>query len=373
MPFIGTQPDVGGYSVLDALTASATASYTLQKDSANFSPSSANQLLVSLNGVIQKPGSSFTVSGSTLTFSSALTSSDSIDFIIAMGEPLLIGTPSDGTVSTSKIADDAVTGAKIENNPTIAGNLGVTGDLTVDGNTLHVDSANNKVGLGVDPGTMPSFVTHAISVINGGGIGITSPSSGDNRLIFFGTGTSSSDVQLAAIKNTTSDLMFLGASGVEKARILNSGGISFNGDTAAANGLDDYEEGTFTATLVATGSTFQYTYRTGSYTKIGNCVNFNLYIQLDGGGNSFVGNAVSITGLPFTSNSAANNNFRYYVHGRYLNVDGSNYYYVTANLSNGSAAFSLNQAGDNVPNKALPATYLSSSSGQLFINGWYHI
>ena len=113
MPFIGTQPDVGGYSVLDNLTASATASYTLQKDSANFSPSSANQLLVSLNGVIQKPGSSFTVSGSTLTFSSALTSNDSIDFILAMGEPLLVGTPSDGTVSTAKIATDAVTNAKI--------------------------------------------------------------------------------------------------------------------------------------------------------------------------------------------------------------------------------------------------------------------
>ncbi len=103
MPFIGTQPEVGGYSVLDALTASATASYTLQLNSANFVPASANQLLVSLNGVIQKPGSSFTVSGSTLTFSSALTSSDSIDFIIAMGEPLLVGTPSDGTVTDAKI------------------------------------------------------------------------------------------------------------------------------------------------------------------------------------------------------------------------------------------------------------------------------
>ena len=113
MPFIGTQPEVGGYSVLDALTASATASYTLQLNSANFVPSSANQLLVSLNGVIQKPGSSFTVSGSTLTFSSALTSSDSIDFILAMGEPLLVGTPSDGTVNTDKLASNAVTNAKI--------------------------------------------------------------------------------------------------------------------------------------------------------------------------------------------------------------------------------------------------------------------
>ena len=123
MPFIGTQPEVGGYSVLDALTASATASYTLQLNSANFIPNTANQLLVSLNGVIQKPGSSFTVSGSTLTFSSALTSNDSIDFILAMGEPLLVGTPSDGTknadklatnaVSTAKIASSAVTNAKV--------------------------------------------------------------------------------------------------------------------------------------------------------------------------------------------------------------------------------------------------------------------
>ena len=134
MPFIGTQPEVGGYSVLDALTASATASYTLQLNSANFVPASANQLLVSLNGVIQKPGSSFTISGSTLTFSSALTSSDSIDFIISMGEPLLVGTPSDGTITTNKLVNDSVTGAKIENNPTIAGNLTVSGTSTLTGN-----------------------------------------------------------------------------------------------------------------------------------------------------------------------------------------------------------------------------------------------
>ena len=58
-------------------------------------------------------GSSFTVSGSTLTFSSALTSSDSIDFILAMGEPLLVGTPSDGTVNTDKLASNIGTNAKL--------------------------------------------------------------------------------------------------------------------------------------------------------------------------------------------------------------------------------------------------------------------
>ena len=70
--------------VLDALTASATADYTLQLNSTNFIPSSASALTVSLNGVIQKPESSYTVAGAVLSFSSALTSSDSIDFIIAV-------------------------------------------------------------------------------------------------------------------------------------------------------------------------------------------------------------------------------------------------------------------------------------------------
>jgi len=137
MPFIGTQPEVGGYSVLDALTASATASYTLQLNSVNFSPSSANQLLVSLNGVIQKPGSSFTVSGSTLTFSSALDSSDSIDFIIAMGEPLLIGTPSDATVTGNKLASNI--------GISTTGNIATTGSGTMTSAGLITASAGVDV------------------------------------------------------------------------------------------------------------------------------------------------------------------------------------------------------------------------------------
>lgn len=113
MPFIGQQPITGAYSVLDDITTSATATYNLQLNSAAYSPASANNLLVSLNGVIQKPGSSFTISGSQITFSSALTSSDSIDFIIALGDVLSVGTPTDGSVSTASLAPSAVTDAKI--------------------------------------------------------------------------------------------------------------------------------------------------------------------------------------------------------------------------------------------------------------------
>ena len=113
MPFIGKQPEVGAYSKLDAITTSATATYSLTLDSGAYYPTSANHLLVSLNGVMQAPQDSFTVSGSTIVFASTLASTDSIDFIMALGDVLDIGAPSDGTVTAGKIASGAVTDAKI--------------------------------------------------------------------------------------------------------------------------------------------------------------------------------------------------------------------------------------------------------------------
>ena len=113
MPFIGQQPVTGAYHKLDSITTSATATYNLQLNGGAYSPASANHLLVSLNGVMQAPQDSFTVSGSQITFSSALTSSDSIDFIMALGDVLNIGTPSDGSVNTNQLVNSAVTDAKI--------------------------------------------------------------------------------------------------------------------------------------------------------------------------------------------------------------------------------------------------------------------
>ena len=224
MPFIGTQPEVGGYSVLDALTASATASYTLQLNSANFVPASANQLLVSLNGVIQKPGSSFTVSGSTLTFSSALTSSDSIDFIISMGEPLLVGVPSDATVTGSKLASNIGISTTGNIATTGSGTLSVAGTSTLTGNTT--------VG-----GTLTS------------------------------TG-----------------------------KITSTAGITFGSDTAAVNVLDDYEEGTFVATMDNSVTLQEQT--TLTYTKIGRVVTVNGQIRINATNG---GAAVVLSNLPFTN------------------------------------------------------------------------
>ena len=126
MSYIGKEPQVGGYNMLDALTASATADYSLTLDSVAFVPESANHLICSLNGVIQKAGSSFTVSGSTLSFSSALTSSDSIDFVLALGNVLDIGTPSDSTVTNAKtnfVSTSSAAGLQIKGDNTTAGTL----------------------------------------------------------------------------------------------------------------------------------------------------------------------------------------------------------------------------------------------------------
>ena len=74
------------------------------------SPESPNHILVSLNGVLQAPTDSYTVSGATLTFASNLATGDVIDFVILLGNVLDLGVPSDGTVTNAKLAQDIISG-----------------------------------------------------------------------------------------------------------------------------------------------------------------------------------------------------------------------------------------------------------------------
>ena len=105
MAYIGKQPTVGNFQVCDAITVvNGQAAYTMQVSSANVEPENANHMLVSLNGILQKPGSSFTISGATITFASNLATGDVIDFIILLGNVLDIGAPSDGTITEPKLA-----------------------------------------------------------------------------------------------------------------------------------------------------------------------------------------------------------------------------------------------------------------------------
>ena len=111
MSYIGKQPVVGNFQVCDAITVvNGQAAYTMQVSSANVTPESANHMLVSLNGILQKPGSSFTISGSTMTFASNLATGDVIDFVQILGNVLDLGTPSDDTVTAAKLNDNVISG-----------------------------------------------------------------------------------------------------------------------------------------------------------------------------------------------------------------------------------------------------------------------
>ena len=140
MSYIGRSPQIGAYHKLDSITCDGSTAYTMLLDSANFVAESVNHLIVSVNGVIQAPTDSFTVSGSTITFASALSSSDTIDFIMALGNVLDIGTPSDSTVSSSKIIDGAISSSKLATT-SITGQTAETSANDSDSLLIYDDSA----------------------------------------------------------------------------------------------------------------------------------------------------------------------------------------------------------------------------------------
>jgi len=120
-----------------------------------------------------------------------------------------------------------------------------------------------------------------------------------------GTATFNHDIFLAAngnvgvnasnaIQFTSSSKAIVTLGGNEISRFLDTGGITFNGDTAAANALDDYEEGTWTPTIQS-GTLNNIAQAT--YTKIGNVCHCQCKVGSFSDYTS--GNSFELTGMPF--------------------------------------------------------------------------
>ena len=94
--------------------------------------------------------------------------------------------------------------------------------------------------------------------------------------------------------------------GTEKIRFLSTGGITFNGDTATTNALDDYEEGTWTPNWITEGSgggtVTGVSTNIASYVKVGNQVTLNWYGNVQTSGTAY---GYQITNLPFTQKAMA--------------------------------------------------------------------
>lgn len=106
--YIGNTPQIGQYRKMDNLSFDgSTTSFPITVGGVAFNPPTAFAMMVVLNGEPQNPGIEFSIAGSTISFNVAPAALTPF-FGIIMGDTLYTGTPSDATVTNSKIATGAV-------------------------------------------------------------------------------------------------------------------------------------------------------------------------------------------------------------------------------------------------------------------------
>ena len=208
-----------------------------------------------------------------------------------------------------------------------AGSASITGALTVDTSTLVVDATNDRVGVNTatfDTNWGPKLQTSSASTDGSGGIVIESykpnlilkdSSVGaqrrhiyaDGGVQYFGYGDASiaEHLSIGTTGNVSVALgnVVMGTSG----KGIDFSAVTGGTGTATANVLNDYEEGTFTPTVIGatTAGVGVYGTQVGRYTKIGNLVTVQVYLGWSahtGTGNMRFGN------FPFTTSSDSGSN-----------------------------------------------------------------
>ena len=248
------------------------------------------------NGVKLEPTTDYTVSSTTLTLVNAASLNDVVDivsfdiFAVPDTVPASTGGAFNGAISaTSYGAVSGTTG-------TFSGDVGIGEDspaqrlevkeLDQTGFTgIRVNNPNGNVGsAGIEFQVDATYSKAAIYQIrahpNGGG-------------------------DLAFAVDTAIDAANWVA-GDEKLRVRKDGGITFNGDTAAANALNDYEEGTWSAVIEdVSGNASASSPSSPLYIKIGKQV--TVIVQFSNFSTTGLTGTESlrITGLPFTANGSS--------------------------------------------------------------------
>lgn len=250
-----------------------------------------------------------------------------------------------------------------------------SGAFSADSPTLVVDDTNNRVGVGTASPSAPLQIAADSNTLS---LRISGRSADDRSDIQFYENDNTT--KLTSLTNeqtyslwsygtrsiyTDSDThIFRNGSATTLARI-DSDGLKFNGDTAAANALDDYEEGTFTAAMSGSGGG-SFTVGSNSrsyYKKVGGLVTVNTMIQWSA--NSATG-PLRVTGLPF----AAVNTDSYYRTGVAIgyvsgaDVDGANFRQLVGTMSGGGTQVDFFLLQDNAAPTTSDAS-LWSSSGEL--------
>ena len=365
MAYVGNSPALKYTTfAVQHFTTSATTGYTLDHAVTN-----ENDIRLVINNVVQQPGSgkAYTATGTVLTLSAATTGSDTM-YCVFLGKAVQTVNPGAGSVGLSQLS---ATG-------TASSSTFLRGDNAWQdpGGVALATSTNNQVVTvtGADAITGETNFTW-----NGSTCTIQADSSGATTLVVGASDNSSTNtiafpnlanaVQGSINYLTPSDQMtFCTSSNTERLRILAAGGITFNGATAAADALDDYEEGEWTPDYQGhTGSAgSSSTTGTGYFTKIGQMVYIYVKCRWSDQG-SWTGD-VTLTGLPFTSNSS-NRAAMTFGMVEYIDFKGGSF--ISAEVSGSQTSLTFREVNDDGAPTTLVIGAFDNGSNDIIIGGAY--
>jgi hypothetical protein len=297
---------------------------------------------VYVENVWQRPATGYTVSANTITFTSAPPAGSNNVVVVYRNFAATSVIPQQGSIVASSLSANlipsVISGSALSGittlaagNTTITGTLSATANVNLDSGTLFVDGTNNRVGINnASPShaltVTGSAITTTLGVANTFGLGTATLSPASDFRMWIGyDGTNKSAITfenstnantyywacrftqstagvVGGISASNTSTEYWTTSGSTGAKLV-QGGIAFPATQVPSsdpNTLDDYEEGTFTPSLIASSGTVgSYSARSGSYVRIGSFVMLVIEMTLSNKGT--LGSAIRISDLPFST------------------------------------------------------------------------
>ena len=277
MAYIGPAPNPGQNREVDDISSGfngGTASFTLQVNGQNVSPGSANAIIVSLGGVVQNPGTDYTVAASTITFTTNPASGLSF-FGLVLGQGVDAVEPADRSVTAAKLASplDLPDDHKIR--------FGTGNDLEIyhaGDNSFIKDTGAGDLLIGGDAN---------VSIINSAASEFKAKFITDGAVELYHDNTKQCET-------SANGLAFPSGKGIDFSATASGGSMT-------SELFSDYEEGTFTITE---NGGISLTVYVAEYIRIGRMVHIEVGLLV---GTNSDGGALQFSGLPYTAKNTGDN------------------------------------------------------------------